>query len=153
MNDDENMNFVCCVRDSRREEPIDEEEQSYYRCLILNIVEREGISFRNPCKPLLVAIYQPEEGAIQDFEDPVAAVGIAKQLQEHCNEVFRMVKETNSNEHCNVKLVSILVLKCYSMTMWISLKMTLRMVIMILKRRKTEIALVAWEMLAMKMAT
>jgi hypothetical protein len=27
MNDDENMNFVCCVRDSRREEPIDEEEQ------------------------------------------------------------------------------------------------------------------------------
>jgi len=50
-------------------------------------------------------------------------------------------------------LVSILVLKCYSMTMWISLQMTLRMVIMILKRRKTEIALVAWEMLAMKMAT
>ena len=25
--EDENMNFVCCVRDSRREEPIDEEEQ------------------------------------------------------------------------------------------------------------------------------
>lgn len=42
-----------------------------------------------------------------------------------------------------VKLVFILVLKHYSM---ISFPKTMRMVIMILERRKTEIAFVAWKM-------
>nr|BAD44561.1 unnamed protein product [Arabidopsis thaliana] len=47
-----------------------------------------------------------------------------------------MVKETNSNEHCNVPSTSETL---YSPLGYI--------------QRKTEIALVAWEMLAMKMAT
>ncbi|KAK8615265.1 hypothetical protein V6N13_069042 [Hibiscus sabdariffa] len=76
----------------------------------VNIVEREGISFKHPCKPLLIATYNPEEGTVREhlldqiainlsadlpmnFEDRVAAVGIATEFQEASNKVFEMVNE------------------------------------------------------------
>ncbi|KAK6791193.1 hypothetical protein RDI58_010274 [Solanum bulbocastanum] len=80
----------------------------------VNTVEREGISFRHPCKPLLIATYNPEEGAVREhlldriainlsadlpmsFEDRVAAVDIATRFQECSNEVFKMVDEETDN--------------------------------------------------------
>ncbi|GER41069.1 magnesium-chelatase subunit ChlD [Striga asiatica] len=88
----------------------------------VNIVEREGISFRHPCKPLLIATYNPEEGAVREhlldriainlsadlpmsFEDRVAAVEIATQFQEQSREVVKMVEEEMDVAKTQVELV------------------------------------------------
>ncbi|XP_056159850.1 magnesium-chelatase subunit ChlD, chloroplastic-like [Syzygium oleosum] len=86
----------------------------------VNTVEREGTSFKHPCNPLLIATYNPEEGAVREhlldriainlsadlpmsFEDRVAAVDIATKFQEHANEVFKMVEE--ETDYANTQII------------------------------------------------
>ncbi|GLJ53806.1 hypothetical protein SUGI_1148500 [Cryptomeria japonica] len=80
----------------------------------VNTVEREGISFRHPCRPLLIATYNPEEGTVRehlldriainlsadvpmDFDDRVSAVDIATQFQESSKKVFKSVEEATDS--------------------------------------------------------
>lgn len=87
----------------------------------VNVVEREGISFRHPCKPLLIATYNPEEGAVREhlldriainlsadldlgFDDRVAAVGIATQFQECAKQVLTEAAEATDAAKMQVLL-------------------------------------------------
>ncbi|XP_061374123.1 magnesium-chelatase subunit ChlD, chloroplastic isoform X2 [Gastrolobium bilobum] len=87
----------------------------------VNTVEREGISFRHPCRPLLIATYNPDEGAVREhlldrvainlsadlpmsFENRVAAVGIATEFQENSDQVFKMVEEETDNAKTQIIL-------------------------------------------------
>ncbi|ESW30587.1 hypothetical protein PHAVU_002G165600 [Phaseolus vulgaris] len=87
----------------------------------VNTVEREGISFKHPCRPLLIATYNPDEGAVREhlldriavnlsadlpmsFENRVAAVGIATEFQENTRQVFEMVEEETDNAKTQIIL-------------------------------------------------
>eukprot|EP01018_Ginkgo_biloba_P030918 Gb_04254 [translate_table: standard] len=87
----------------------------------VNSVEREGISFRHPCKPLLIATYNPEEGSVREhlldriainlsadvpmeFDDRVSAVDIATQFQESSKQVFKAVEEATDSAKTQIIL-------------------------------------------------
>ncbi|GAQ84950.1 Magnesium chelatase subunit [Klebsormidium nitens] len=96
--------------------------------LLLNVltegwvrVEREGISFKHPCKPLLIATYNPEEGDFRKhlfdriainlnadfdlpFEDRIEAVGLAESYQDNAAGVEEKAREATEQMKTNVIL-------------------------------------------------
>ena len=86
-----------------------------------NVVEREGITLRHPCKPLLIATFNPEEGTLREhlldriavtlsadqmltFEDRVEAVNQAMNFQNAAEMSVKNVEEATEAIKTNIVL-------------------------------------------------
>lgn len=85
----------------------------------VNVVEREGISISHPCRPLLIATWNPEEGALREhlldriaitlsadvpftFQTRVQAVEAAARFQDQPSDMLREAEETTDALRGNI---------------------------------------------------